>query len=144
MVSSGQVVAEPLVLETAALLDLLLGGPEGDAVRTALRGRDVHISDHVPVEVAVALQRLAAWGRLSQAQLARRVSLLAQMPCSHHAASELLGGAVARAGLRLGDALSVELSDRLAAPLVTTDSRLATAWNHCWLVAAAPTPGSLA
>jgi predicted nucleic acid-binding protein len=142
MASSRRAVAEPLVLESAALLDLLLGSPEGDAVRSVLGGHLVHISDHATVEVAAALRRLAAWGRLSEPQLTRRVSLLTQAPFSCHPASELLGGAVGRTGLRLGDALSVELSHRLAAPLVTTDCRLATTWNRCWLVTVAPAPVS--
>jgi predicted nucleic acid-binding protein len=135
-------VAEPLVLEPSALLDLLVGSPEGEAVRSVVGGYVIHISDHAPIDVAAALRRMAAWGRLSKPQLARRVALLTQAPFSRHPGSELLAGAVARGELRLGDALSIELSDRLAAPLVTTDSRLATAWHHCWLVTAVPAPAA--
>ncbi|MGC1185483.1 MAG: PIN domain-containing protein [Candidatus Dormiibacterota bacterium] len=124
-----------LVLETSALLDLVVGDAEGRAVREVLRNHQVHIVDHVAVAAARALQRLSEGGFLSTAELNLRVRLLATAPFTTHPASALLPAAARRTGLGIGDALSMELSDRLAAPLLTTDSRLASTWPRSWLVA---------
>lgn len=125
-----------LVLETSAFLDLVVGSDEGRAVRNALGRHVVHVSDHATVEVAMALRVLRRNALLSQAELASRIRLLAAAPFQSHPAQGLLAAAAGRSGLRLGDALGVELSDRLAAPLVTTDPRLATVWPRCWLISA--------
>lgn len=131
-------MAEALVLETSAFLDLMVGNAEGQSVRDALEGRMVHVSDHCAVAVALAMRALTRAGMLSRAQLRRNIRLLATAPFTCHPAAGLLEAASTRNGLRLGDALCVELSERLGAPLVTTDSRLATVWPGCWLIAASP------
>lgn len=122
------------MIEAAALLDLLLGNPEGEAVGAALAGREVHLADPVGVVVAGALGRLAAEGTLSAGQLGSRIRLLESAPFTTHSALTLIGGAVQRGELSLGDALSVELSDQLDAPLLTTEVRLAAVWPRSWLV----------
>ncbi|HVC39358.1 MAG TPA: PIN domain-containing protein [Candidatus Dormibacteraeota bacterium] len=127
--------ADPVVIETSALLDLMLGNPEGAAVAEVLRGRAVHLADHSGWLVARALGILAEGRAISAADLARRYQLLADAPFLNHPATTLLPAALGRLGFRLGDALSVELSQRLGAPLITTDSRLAAIWPRCWLVA---------
>ncbi|HVC22840.1 MAG TPA: VapC toxin family PIN domain ribonuclease [Candidatus Dormibacteraeota bacterium] len=131
-------MTEGLVLETAAFLDLLLGTAEGRSVRETIRGREVHVADHEKVGVGVALRALHRGGQLSPAVLERKVRQLVAAPFRAHPARELLVAAVARHDLRLGDALCVELSYRLAVPLITTDSRLAAAWPRSWLVTAVP------
>lgn len=135
-------MAEQLVLETSALLDLMVRNAEGAAVAGVLRGQVVHVSDHAGVEVAAALCALAGGSWLPSDQLEERIRLLVSAPFTSHPARDLLAAASARTGLRLPDALCVELSWRLAAPLVTTDSRLATVWPNCWLVTvpSAPAP----
>jgi len=129
-------VAEVLVLETAGFLDLMVGNAEGQAVGKALSGKAIHVSDHCAAAVAHAFLVMTTRGVLPRRQLRSSLSLLAVAPFISHPAATLLEGAWARNGLRLGDALCVELSERLGAPLVTTDSRLATAWPNCWLVTA--------
>ncbi|MGA7088847.1 MAG: VapC toxin family PIN domain ribonuclease [Candidatus Dormiibacterota bacterium] len=131
------VVAEILVLETSGFLDLILGTPEGQAVRDALVGRQVHVVDNEAVGIAIALRELRRIGSLSEVALTRKLGLVADAPFRAHSVRELLVASAARDDLRLGDALCVELSHRLAAPLVTTDSRLAAVWSHSWLVTAA-------
>lgn len=135
-------VAEQLVLETSAFLDLLLGTGEGRSVRDALVGRQVHISDHQAVAVAAALRALVSGKLISVATSQEKIRLLLVAPFQAHPARELLAGAAARTELRLGDALCVELSHQLGAPLVTTDSGLAAAWPRSWLVTAGRGPGS--
>jgi predicted nucleic acid-binding protein len=129
-------VADALVLETAGFLDLMVGNAEGQAVGTALRRKSIHVSDHCATAVAQGLLVMTNRGLLSRRQLRSSMRLLAAAPLISHPAASLLEGAWARNGLRLGDALCVELSERLGAPLVTTDSRLATAWPNCWLITA--------
>jgi predicted nucleic acid-binding protein len=116
------------------MLDLIVGNEEGRAVRQALATRLVHVVDHASLEVAGALRVLAGGGSLPERELRLRIRLLSSAPFTNHPALELLPGALDRAGLRLGDALSVELSDRLGVPLMTTDGRLASIWPQSWLV----------
>jgi predicted nucleic acid-binding protein len=132
--------AEALVLETSAFLDLILGNAEGRIVADALKGNAVHISDHCGVAVAQGLLVMERRGILSRSQLRRSIRHVAAAPFTLHPAASLLEAAWARTGLRLGDALCVELSQRLRAPLLTTDSRLATVWPDCWLITAPPQP----
>lgn len=132
--------AEVLVLETSAFLDLIVGNAEGRMVGGALQGKAVHVSDHCGVAVAQALLVMAHGGMVSRSQLRRCIHLLAAAPFTTHPAASLLEAAGARDSLRLGDALCMELSQRLRAPLLTTDARLATAWPNCWLVTA---PGEM-
>ena len=133
----GDPTAEAVVLETSALLDLMVGTAEGQIVGDALKGKAVHISDHCSVAVAQALLVMAERGIVPRSQLRGRIRLLAAAPFTPHQAATFLEAAWARTGLRLGDALCVELSQRLEAPLLTTDSRLATVWPGCWLITAA-------
>jgi predicted nucleic acid-binding protein len=135
-------LAEALVLETAALLDLVAGNEEGRAVRAALASQRVHVVDRVGANVAAALQDLAGRGLISVDQLNHRIRLLASTPFTSHSSVDLLPSALRRVELRLDDALSVELSDRLVAPLLTTDSRLASIWPNCWLVVPARPTGT--
>lgn len=129
-------VADALVLETAGLLDLMVGNAEGRTVGTVLRGRAIHVSDHCAAMAAQGLLVMTTRGWLSRRQLSSSIRLLAIAPFISHPAAGLLEGAWSRKGLRLGDALCVELSERLGTPLVTTDSRLATVWPNCWLITA--------
>ncbi|HUY25319.1 MAG TPA: PIN domain-containing protein [Candidatus Saccharimonadales bacterium] len=121
-------------METSAFLDLMVGTAEGQIVGDALRGKAVHVSDHCAVAVAQGLLVMVGRGIVSRSQLRRKIRLLAAAPFAPHPAATLLEAAWARTSLRLGDALCVELSQRLRAPLLTTDSRLATVWPDCLLV----------
>lgn len=137
-------VNDAVVLEASALLDLVLGDEEGRAVRELLRNHEAHVVDDVVVATARALQRLAQGGALSVAEMDLRIRLLATAPFTSHPALTLLADAMGRTGLAISDALSVELSDHLAAPLLTTDSRVASIWPRSWLVAlpdTSPKPG---
>jgi predicted nucleic acid-binding protein len=129
-------VADALVLDTAGFLDLIVGNAEGRTVANAIRGQAIHVSDHCAAAVAQGLLLMTTQGFLSRRRLHSSIRLLAAAPFISHPAASLLEGAWARNDLRLGDALCVELSERLGMPLVTTDSRLATVWPNCWLISA--------
>jgi predicted nucleic acid-binding protein len=127
---------EVVVLDKSAFLDLLLGTPEGKVVRDTLFGRKVHTTDHAEVGVASALRVMGQSGVLAQRDAERMIGRIVEAPFTTHLTRELLVSAVARRDLRLGDALCVEVSHRLTAPLVTTDSRLAGVWPQSWLITA--------
>ncbi|MGH7691565.1 MAG: hypothetical protein ACRENY_05545 [Candidatus Dormibacteria bacterium] len=134
-------MAEAVVLQTSAFIDLLLGDAQGRAVADALRGRQVHVTDHEEVLVAIALRARRERGLLSAPAFRRRIGRVAEAPFTVHSARELLVDAAAREHLRLDDALCVELSHRLEAPMLTTDAALAAAWPRALLVRAeAPKP----
>jgi len=122
------VVAE-LVIDAAALVDALTGGPVGGAVPGRLAGNRLHAPAHLDAEVLSALGRLHRAGLLTEEEVVGRLRRLEEAPINRHALPPLLAGAWARQhNLRLVDALYVELSGALGRiPLVTTDAHLASA-----------------
>lgn len=121
-------MAEPVVVDASALVDVLVGTARAAAVRERLQGAVWHAPAHLDAEVLSALGRLSRAGHLQQAEVDERLALLASMPLHRQLLPPLLPGAWARRiDLRLVDALYVELAAQLQAPLVTTDQRLARA-----------------
>ncbi len=117
-----------VVLDASALVDLVAGTARARAVGSRLRGTELHSIALVDAEVLSALGRLVRGGHLAEASVPERLAVLERMPVVRHDLPPLLLGAWARrGGLRLTDALYVELADRLGIPLVTTDLRLARA-----------------
>ncbi len=114
-----------VVVDASALVDLLLGGPLGAAVRTRLSGQALHAPAHTDAEVLSALGRLHRAGTLSADEVEGMLTRLSSAPMVRHPVADLLAGAWARRSrLRLADALYVELAVARAMPLVTTDRRL--------------------
>ncbi|MGH2704612.1 MAG: type II toxin-antitoxin system VapC family toxin [Actinomycetota bacterium] len=121
-------MAERLILDASAMVDLLVGSDLAKAVVRRLRGHELHAPAHFDAEVLSALGRLHRGGHLSARQATARIGRLAAAPIERHLLSLLLAGAWARRhNLRLVDALYVELAQRLDAPIVTTDSGMAGA-----------------
>ncbi len=115
-----------LVIDASAMVDLLLGGPLGEAVGRRLRGHALHAPAHLAAEVLSALGRLSRADALAASDVDLLLVRLAAAPVVAHPVSGLLEGAWARrSNLRLADALYVELADALGLALVTTDGRLA-------------------
>jgi len=83
---------------------------------------------HFDAELLSALGRLQRDGQLTVRQVATRLQRVSAAPLQRHLLAPLLNGAwKLRHNLRLVDALYVELGNRLEAPVVTTDARLAAA-----------------
>jgi predicted nucleic acid-binding protein len=121
-------VAESVVVDASAIVDLLVDSPLAARVRDRLRDTAWHAPAHLDAEVLYALGRLARGGHLLDAHVQPRLDLLASMPVQRQLLAPLLLGAWARRlDLRLLDALYVELARQLDAPLITTDQRLARA-----------------
>ena len=114
-----------VVLDASAFVDLLLGNPVGNAVRTRLAGRSLHAPGHVDAEVLSALGRVNRAGDLDDETVTGLLGRVADAPIERHPVHGLVAGAWGRRHpLRLADALYVELAATLGAPLVTTDRRL--------------------
>lgn len=121
-------MAERLVIDASAMVDLLVGSTVATSVRNRLRGHELHVPAHFDAEVLSALGRLHRSGHLTVRQVTTRIRRVADAPIQRHSLPPLLTGAWGlRPNLRLADALYVELADRIEAPIVTTDGRLATA-----------------
>lgn len=116
------------VVDASAMVDFLANTERAPAVRGRLAGTVLHAPAHIDAQVLSALGRLHRAGELTAAEVDACVNHLAKMPLTRHLLPGLLLGAWARrVDLRLVDALYVELTARLNAPLLTTDLRLARA-----------------
>jgi predicted nucleic acid-binding protein len=114
-----------VVIDASALVDLLIGGPVGDAVATRLSSHVLHGPAHIDAETLSALGRLHRAGEVEPAAVETMLGRLASAPIVRHSVAELLIGAWRmRSNLRLADAIYVELAESLEVPLVTTDTRL--------------------
>lgn len=128
-------MAERLVVDASAMVDMLVGSPLAVSIDARLRGHELHVPAHFDAEVLSALGRLQRDGHVTEQQVTARVERLADAPLRRHLLAPLLAGAWRRRhNLRLVDALYVELSQRLEAVIVTTDSGLAVASPSAELV----------
>ncbi len=116
------------VIDASALVDLLLGGALGAAVRERIDGAVLHAPAHVDAEVLSGLGRMHRAGVLPANAVARHLDNLVAAPVQRHPVSGLLPGAWKRRDrVRLADAVYVELAQALDVRLVTTDARLGRA-----------------
>jgi predicted nucleic acid-binding protein len=108
----------------------------GVAVRLRMRGHELHRPAHLDAEVLSALGRLHRAGHLAAEDSAAADHELERAPIvRHHLAGLLHGAWKARDRVRTVDALYLELSAKLNAPLLTADARLAEASETTELVA---------
>ncbi len=114
------------VIDASALVDLLLGGPIGDAVARRIASHGLHGPAHLDSEVFSAMGRLYRAGEIDVEAVKTLIGQLASAPIVRHPVAPLLRGAwERRESLRLADALYVELACGLQMSLITTDVRLA-------------------
>lgn len=117
-----------VVLDAAALLDLMVARDYGILVEPRVAGGLLHISAHVEAEVLSGLHRLERDGALGTSACETHLRTLAAAPIERHPVAEVLEGAwLRRHELGVKDALCVELARSLSGALVTTDPRLAEA-----------------
>jgi predicted nucleic acid-binding protein len=129
-------MAEALVMDASALVELLLSTTIGRAVARRIQRHELHAPAHIDAEALSAFGRLQRDGQLAERDVTSRLKLLAEAPIERHLLSHVVRGAWRRRkNLRLADALYVELASQLGLPLVTTDTRLATATRVAELVA---------
>lgn len=122
-----------IVLDAAAVVDVLLGQAHTDWVLDQLQGQEVYAPAHQPAEVLSAVARLQRAGHLSSTQVtdaeadaaALEQHLVAPTPAHLRRALEL------QERVRVLDGLYVALAEELECPVVTTDSRLAGSSPPC-------------
>jgi predicted nucleic acid-binding protein len=118
-------MAEQLVVDASAMVDLLVGSVSSRAIGDRLRGHELHTPAHFDAEVVSALGRLHRAGHLTARQVTARIRHIAAAPIVRHDLAALLPGAWKRRhNLRLVDALYVELAAGLEARVITTDAGL--------------------
>jgi predicted nucleic acid-binding protein len=130
-------VPDALVLDASALVEALIGTEVGGLVRARMQGRSLQAPAHLDAEALSALGRLHRAGALPEQTVIGCLEDLASAPIARHPVADLLNGAwLARDRFRLVDGLYVELSRSLGAPLLTTDGRLARAYEHAEMIEA--------
>lgn len=118
-----------VVIDASALVTLLLdGGPSGESVSKRLRSAQTHAPDHVAVEVMSALRRLRIAGRIGEPEARLALQAWWTLPITLWRL-EVLADRTWELGHTLSsyDAAYVALAERLDAPLLTADQRLARA-----------------
>ena len=121
-----------IVVDTSAVLSLLLGRPEVTGLADRVRSdSDLHAPHLLDVEFQHALWRLARMGTISEDRAADARSDFADMAITrypHVPLADRMWGL--RANLTAYDAAFVVLAEILAVPLVTCDTRFARAPVH--------------
>jgi predicted nucleic acid-binding protein len=128
-------LAESLVLDASAMVDLLVGSDHASSIEAHLHDAELHAPGHFDAEVLSALGRLHRASQLTTRQVTERVDLVASSPIVRHPLAPLLTGAWRRRGnLRLVDAFYVELASQLDMVIVTTDRGLASVSRRATLI----------
>ena len=79
-----------VVVDVSAMVDVLLGGPLGEAVGRRLSGHALHGPAHLDAECLSALGRLSRAGHVPPATVERQLDLLAAAPIERHPVAGLL------------------------------------------------------
>jgi predicted nucleic acid-binding protein len=125
---SSRVVADPVIVDASAMVDLLVGSGPAGTIEARLRGHELHVPAHFDAEVLSTLAHLQRAGHITDRQAKARLQRVAAAPIQRHLLAPLLAGAwKLRDNVRLVDALYVELASQLDASVVTTDAGLAAA-----------------
>lgn len=116
-----------VVVDASALLNVLIDpGDRGEKAASALAGKDLHAPDLLPYEVANVLRRQRLAGRLSVTEAALAHRDLGRLPIELWPYEVLRDRAWELTdSLTTYDAAYVALAERLGAPLITADARLA-------------------
>jgi predicted nucleic acid-binding protein len=134
-------VYDRIIIDASAMVDYLVRSAMALSISARIEAADVHVPAHFDAEVLSALGRLHRANALTDDEVEQRLELTATAPFERHLLGPLLPGAWRlRHNLRLVDALYVELSSHIRAPIITTDAGLATATSRAELVGMGPPP----
>ena len=126
-----------VVVDASAVLELLLRTPRADLL--AERLLDPEVSLHAPhlldLEVAQVVRRYWRAGELTEDRAAEALADLADLRIHRHSHEPLLSRVwELRHNLTAYDAAYVALAEALGSPLLTRDTRLASAPGHSAVV----------
>ena len=122
-----------IVLDASAAVDWLLMTPAGQHIekRVFSRNESLHAPHLLDLEVTQALRRLEREGTVSARRAAQAVDDLLDLRIIRYPHLVLLPWIWQhRHNLSAYDAAYVAMAEKLAAPLITRDSRLASASGH--------------
>jgi predicted nucleic acid-binding protein len=115
-----------VVVDASAVIELLRRTTIGRRVAATLRSATMTAPADLDAEVLSALARLSRDNPVETRTVAGRLRELARAPITRYPCRPLLASAWAlRDNIAVRDALYVSLAQRLEAPLVTADARLA-------------------
>jgi predicted nucleic acid-binding protein len=116
----------PLVLDAAAVVDVLLDNEPGQTIREHLHGASLFSVAHLDAEVLSALGRIWRNGEISAADVSARLELLAELALERMDITAVLTAAAweMRDNVVLRDGLYVAAAQLLGGVLLTTDGRL--------------------
>jgi predicted nucleic acid-binding protein len=118
-----------LVVDASCLCEVVISGPDAEAIRDRLSADTDHAAPHViDVEVFGVIRRERQRGRLDRTEATQAIEDLENWPCGRFAHRPLLARAwELRETVRGFDAMYVALAEALDAVLLTADHRLAAA-----------------
>lgn len=120
-----------LVLDTSAVVELLLRTSAGSRVSTAIGDHTLHAPELLGVEVVSVLRRLVASEQLAAADAVQAIADLAALGVETYEHAPLLARMFElRHTMTAYDAAFVSLAEGLAAPVLTCDAKLAAAPGH--------------
>ena len=120
-----------IVLDASAAVELLLATPQGAAVARRLRGETVHAPGHLDVEVVGAIRRAVLRRLIGEHEGLVAVAAFHDLPIRRWVIKPLLQRAYQLRGTHaVADGVYIALAEGLAAPLVTSDRRLAHSHGH--------------
>jgi predicted nucleic acid-binding protein len=122
-----------IVLDASAVLELLLGTPAGARVarRIAAPAETLHAPHLVDLEVAQVLRRFERAGDIDEARGRDALEVLRSLDVARYPHDLLLPRIwQLRDAVTAYDAAYLALAEALAAPLLTTDARLARSRGH--------------
>lgn len=122
-----------IVLDAAALVDVVLDQPAAGWVLDQITGDEVRAPSHQPAEVLSAIARLVRAGEITPDVAREAVEEAAALPQDliPPTAAQLRRALALQDRIRAPDGLYVVLADELEADLVTTDGRLDRAAAPC-------------
>lgn len=118
----------PIVIDSSALVELLLGRPSAAAIAEILADQDNVAPDLIGVETVSTLRRLERQGHLKSERAEEAIADLLDAPIQLVKTSGLLERAwQLRHTISAYDAIYIALAEDLACELVTLDKRLTRA-----------------
>ncbi|MBA2697531.1 MAG: type II toxin-antitoxin system VapC family toxin [Nocardioidaceae bacterium] len=121
-----------IVLDTSALLDVLIGRPASQSLLARLaRDDDLHAPHLIDIEVLHALRRLVRTSVVRSDRAAEARADLAELSITRYPLGSMADRVwELRGNLTAYDAAFVALAEALGASLITCDRRLAKASSH--------------